>query len=87
MLFRSDTIDQKPLREAIRKMLGCLSAREQTIIINRFGLADDKQTLVEIGRELGISKERVRQLESRAMNKLRVFADEQKLDPTVESAR
>ena len=70
----------------IRKMLGYLDGREQTIIVRRFGLAGDKQTLVQVGRELGISKERVRQLESRALDKLRTLAEVQKLDPTDESA-
>jgi DNA-directed RNA polymerase sigma subunit (sigma70/sigma32) len=32
-------------------MLGCLSGREQTSIVRRFGLAGDKQTLVQLGRE------------------------------------
>jgi RNA polymerase primary sigma factor len=84
---RADTMDQEPPRQMIQKMLGCLNDREQTIITRRFGLVDDKQTLVQIGRELGISKERVRQLECRAMNKLRVLADEQKLDLMDASAR
>ena len=61
-------------------MLGYLDGREQTIIVRRFGLAGDKQTLVQVGRELGISKERVRQLESRALGKLRALAEVRKLD-------
>ena len=47
-----------------------LSPREQTIIRQR-RLTDEGATLEELGRELGVSKERVRQLESRALNKLR----------------
>ncbi len=76
----ADSLDQEPPREMIRRMLGYLDEREQTIIIRRFGLADDKQTLVQLGRELGISKERVRQLEFRALKKLRIVADEQKIN-------
>jgi RNA polymerase primary sigma factor len=83
----ADTIDQVPSPEVIRKMLCCLNDREQTIIVSRYGLAADKQTLVQVGRELGISKERVRQLESRAMNKLRTLAEEQKLNLLDESAQ
>jgi RNA polymerase primary sigma factor len=56
--------------EAVRSLLGHLSAREQTIIKGRFGLTDKKRTLVELGRELGISRERVRQIETRALRKL-----------------
>jgi len=73
----SDATDQEQSREVIRKLLGRLDDREQTIIVRRFGLAGDKQTLVEVGRELGISKERVRQVESRALDKLRALAEVQ----------
>jgi len=83
---RADTIDQEQSRYMIRKMLSYLDGREQAIIVRRFGLAGDKQTIVQVGRELGISKERVRQLESRALDKLRTLAEVQKLDPTDESA-
>jgi RNA polymerase sigma-32 factor len=54
----------------LAEALGELSPREQTIIRQR-RLADEGATLEELGRELGVSKERVRQLESRALNKLR----------------
>ena len=47
-----------------------LSAREQTIIKER-RLRDDGRTLEELGRKLGISKERVRQIEHRALEKLK----------------
>ena len=80
----ADAINQEHSRSTIRKMIGYLSGREQTIIVRRFGLAGDKQTLAQIGRELGISKERIRQLESRALDKLRYLAGVRKLDPTDE---
>jgi RNA polymerase primary sigma factor len=67
--------------EAIRSLLGQLSDRERMIIVHRFGLVDQKRTLAELGRELGISKERVRQLESRALRKLRETAEGHKPDP------
>ena len=82
----ADAMDQEQSRYMSRKMLGYLSGREQTIIIRRFGLAGNTQTLVQIGQELGISKERVRQLESRALGKLRALAEVRKLDPTDGSA-
>ena len=69
----------------IRKTLGCLDDREQTIIVRHFGLSGDKQTLEQLGRELGISKERVRQVESRALDKLRTNALAQNREPTEES--
>jgi RNA polymerase primary sigma factor len=83
---RAGAIDQEQSRSMIRQMLGTLNGREQTIIVRRFGLAGEKRTLVQVGRELGISKERIRQLEYRAMDKLRTLAAAQKLDPTDESA-
>ena len=54
----------------LAEALGELSPREQ-IIIRQRRLTDEGATLEELGRELGVSKERVRQLESRALGKLR----------------
>ncbi len=54
----------------LAEALGELSPREQTIIRQR-RLTDEGATLEQLGRELGVSKERVRQLESRALSKLR----------------
>jgi RNA polymerase primary sigma factor len=82
----SDAMHQEQSLHIIPKILGCLDDREQTIIGRRFGLAGDRQTLGQVARELGISKERVRQLESRALVKLRTLAEMQGLDPTDESA-
>jgi RNA polymerase primary sigma factor len=67
--------------EAIRSLLGQLDDREQTIIVRHFGLNDERRTLVQLGRELGISKERVRQIESRALRKLRDTAEALRLNP------
>jgi RNA polymerase primary sigma factor len=61
--------------DAVRSLLSQLNDRDRTIIVRRFGLVDDKQTLSELGRELGVSKERVRQLEARALRKLRDHAE------------
>ena len=84
---RADAMDQEPSREIVPKILGCLNDREKMVIVRRFGLAGDKQTLAHVGRELGISKERVRQLEFRAIKKLRTLAEVQKIDPMAESAQ
>ena len=84
---RADATAQEQSRYLIGSMLGYLNDREQTIISRRFGLAGDKQTLVQIGQELRISKERVRQLESRALDKLRSLAIMRKLDLTDESTQ
>ena len=56
----------------LAEAIGQLSAREQTIIRQR-RLRDDGDTLEKLGEQLGVSKERIRQLEHRAMQKMRVF--------------
>ena len=62
-------------------MLGRLDERERRIIVSRFGInGAGEQTLEQLGRELGITKERVRQIEARAQEKLRKFAIEEKLE-------
>jgi RNA polymerase primary sigma factor len=64
--------DQRLLREEIRKVLGQLTLRERQVIELRFGLVDDHDhTLEEVGKELKVTRERVRQIEERAIRKLR----------------
>jgi len=76
-------MEQERCREAIRRMLVRLNERERKIIVSRFGLEGACQkTLNQLGQELGISKERVRQLEIRAQEKLREIAKAQSFDPT-----
>lgn len=60
------------LRDDLEKIMGMLDEREKKIISERNGWYDGKiKTLEEIGEELGITRERVRQIESRAMRKLK----------------
>ena len=60
------------LAEAVASVLDELTVRERTVIRLRFGLEDDvPRTLQEIGDRLHLSRERVRQIESRAKEKLR----------------
>ena len=60
------------LREQVRSVLGSLPSRESRIIILRFGLNDGRQrTLEEVGREFGVTRERIRQIEAKALRKLR----------------
>jgi len=71
----------KRMQEAIKGMLDRLDDRERLIITSRFGLGGAaERTLEQLGRELGITKERVRQIESRGVDKLRKIAGEQKLE-------
>ncbi|QEG33218.1 sigma-70 family RNA polymerase sigma factor [Bythopirellula goksoeyrii] len=65
----------------IQRVLGRLDERERQIIVGRFGLDHSKepQTLKQVGEELGVTKERIRQIEARALNKLRLAAQEEKI--------
>jgi len=63
--------DAKTRSQWLAEAIGDLSPREQTIIRQR-RLSEEAVTLEELGKELGVSKERIRQLEQRALNKLRV---------------
>jgi len=58
--------------EEVERLLSCLRDKERDIIIMRFGLHDDvPHTLEEIGKKLSLTRERVRQIESEAIKKLR----------------
>jgi RNA polymerase primary sigma factor len=60
------------LKEELSKTLESLTPRERRVIELRFGLGDEhSRTLVEVGTELGLSKERIRQIEKEALAKLR----------------
>ena len=66
---------EEALNKEITKLLNVLDKRERTIIEERFGLnGKEPKTLNEVGEKLGISRERVRQLEQRALKKLRTLA-------------
>ena len=68
----SEITDQHLLREEIRKVLNQLTLRERQVIELRFGLVDDHDhTLEEVGKKLKVTRERVRQIEERAIRKLR----------------
>jgi RNA polymerase primary sigma factor len=68
------------LKEHVKDMLGALTEREQKIIRLRFGLEDGKQhTLEEVGQEFSVTRERIRQIEAKALAKLRKHKDARKL--------
>jgi RNA polymerase primary sigma factor len=68
------------LKEQVKDMLSALTEREQKIIKLRFGLEDGKQhTLEEVGQEFSVTRERIRQIEAKALAKLRKHKDARKL--------
>ena len=71
---RSEDVD---LDETISKLLTCLRPREQEVLEFRFGLAGKpKMSLSQVGKVMLVSKERIRQIQDRAMEKLRLAAQE-----------
>lgn len=75
-------IDQATRTNQIQKILHTLDEREQQIIVRRFGLDHrfEPLTLKEVGEEMGVTKERIRQLEARALSKLRSAAAKAHID-------
>jgi RNA polymerase primary sigma factor len=68
------------LKEHVKDMLNGLTEREQKIIRLRFGLEDGKNyTLEEVGQEFSVTRERIRQIEAKALAKLRKHKDAKKL--------
>jgi RNA polymerase primary sigma factor len=68
------------LKEQVKDMLGALTEREQKIVKLRFGLEDGKShTLEEVGQEFSVTRERIRQIEAKALAKLRKHRDAKKL--------
>jgi RNA polymerase primary sigma factor/RNA polymerase sigma factor len=84
--YRLDSYEQENeqrQREAqVRKLMNRLDDREQKIVASRFGLGAGREprTLGDIGEKMGVSKERVRQIEARAMKKLRIAAAEENIE-------
>jgi len=68
------------LKEHVKDMLGSLTEREQKILKLRFGLEDGKShTLEEVGQEFSVTRERIRQIEAKALAKLRKHKNSKRL--------
>jgi len=86
--YRSDAYvqesDQRRREAEVARILDCLTERERDVVAKRFGLAgrSNAQTLKEVGIDLGVSKERIRQIEKRALDKLREAAEKESLEST-----
>jgi RNA polymerase primary sigma factor len=67
-----DAASKELLREQIRQVLDFLTDREREVLEMRFGLNDGKDhTLEEVGKRFGVTRERIRQIEAKALRKLR----------------
>ena len=67
-----DNMDASKLRKAIAEVLSTLSPRERDILRIRFGMDDGRmRTLEEVGQLFGVTRERIRQVEAKALRKLR----------------
>lgn len=80
-----DRVSRELLRDALNEVLETLSQRERKVLEMRFGLKDGKvKTLEEVGREFKVTRERIRQIEAKAIKKLRHPTRARKLEDFLE---
>ena len=66
-----ENTEAQELRQTIREILNKLSERERTVLIDRYGLdGGEEKTLEQVGQKFGVTRERVRQIEAKALRKL-----------------
>ncbi len=76
----TESASEQLLKEQVKQILSTLTEREQKILKLRFGLEDGKShTLEEVGQEFSVTRERIRQIEAKALAKLRKNKDTRKL--------
>lgn len=78
----AEELTNKAQRDAIMEILGELNGRERKVISCRYGLGrgNEPETLEQVGNRLGVTKERVRQIEVRTLEKLRRIAQRRQVD-------
>ncbi len=82
-----DAATRQMLQNEVRNVLGELNEREKDVVIMRFGLDDEQpRTLEEVGKHFGVTRERIRQIESKTLAKLRHPHRSQKLREYLEGA-
>ena len=81
----ADAASRQLLKEQIDEVLSSLTPREQRVLQLRFGLEDGRsRTLEEVGKEFGVTRERIRQIEAKALRKLRHPSRSRKLKDYLE---
>ncbi len=82
-----DVATRQMLQNEVRTVLGELNERERDVVVMRFGLDDEQpRTLEEVGKAFGVTRERIRQIESKTLAKLRHPHRSQKLREYLEGA-
>lgn len=80
-----ESTSQQMLRENVEEVLSALSDREAKVLRMRFGLNNDKMmTLEEVGKKFGVTRERIRQIEAKALRKLKHPSRRKKLQDFLE---
>jgi RNA polymerase primary sigma factor len=81
----AEAASQELLRQQVESVLGSLSGREREVLRLRFGLVDGRnRTLEEVGKEFNVTRERIRQIEAKALRKLRHPSRSRKLKDYLE---
>jgi RNA polymerase primary sigma factor len=81
----STSLEDVSLEESLGEALDRLSERERYVVTLRFGIGVEREhTLAEVAAKLGVSLERVRQIQVRAINKLRTPTLRKAIDPFLE---
>jgi RNA polymerase primary sigma factor len=84
-LAPADAASHQLLKEQVQEVLSSLTPREQKVLVLRFGLEDGRsRTLEEVGREFNVTRERIRQIEAKALRKLRHPSRSKKLKDYLE---
>ena len=79
-LSPDQSVSRELLKDQIKSVLNDLTEREQKILELRFGLSDDvTHTLEEVGKVFGVTRERIRQIEAKALEKIRAHSESEKL--------
>jgi RNA polymerase primary sigma factor len=83
-----DAVLVSNLQDQTRRVLKSLTPREEQVLKMRFGVGDGSEhTLEEVGRSFNVTRERIRQIESKALRKLRHPSRAKKLKPFLETIR